>query len=215
MSLSAGHSISTRKRRGKVALYIGTSLTVLLGIGFSIEHFFDNDHYNPGFYEFPLVISLHVAPGGLYLALVIFQLTSRIRRDQPWLHHVVGWFTVGLGLISGAMAVTATVLFPFSGQAMIFFVAPFACYFVFALVRGFWCARHRNFIQHRKWMIRAFAIATAIATQRLILVPALILFGTQEETIRLASMMAFTSAFALHLCISEYWLHRTRQQPVG
>ena len=126
----------------------------------------------------------------------------------------MGRVGVMLGLVAGVTAIAVTIFFAFSGPAMIFFVAPFACYFGFALIRGYLAARSRNFRQHREWMIRAFAIASAIATQRLILVPALVVFGTDEVTIRLGSMMSFTSAFALHAMISEYWLHRTRQLPL-
>ncbi len=59
-------------------------------------------------------------------------------------------------------------------------------------------------------MIRALAIASAIATQRLIFVPILIFVGDDEATIRWASIVAFTSAFGLHALISEVWLQRTR-----
>jgi nitrate/nitrite transporter NarK len=110
------------------------------------------------------------------------------------------------------MAVVATILFPFSGPTMIFFVTPFACYFAYALARGYLFARRQEYGRHREWMIRAFAIATAIATQRLILVPALVFFGTEEDTIRLLSMLSFTSAFALHAVVSEYWLYTTREE---
>ena len=188
---------------------------VILGVGLSIEHFLDGAHYNPGFFKFPIIIGLHVAPGGLYLGLAFLQLITRIRERKPNIHKICGWIAVGLGVVSGIMAIAATLLFPFSGSAMILFVAPFALYFVFALVSGLTSARNHDFIQHRKWMIRAFAIATAIGTQRLILVPTLVLFGIEDDTVRLASMFAFTSAFVLHLSISEYWLYQTRPSQRG
>lgn len=81
------------------------------------------------------------------------------------------------------------VLFPFSVPAMIFSIAPFACYFAFALFRGLHFARQRDFTAHRAWMVRAFTIASAIATQRLILVPSLAILDTEAETIRVTSMM--------------------------
>ena len=194
----------------KKSLFVATAITVILGIGFSVEHFFDDNHYNPGFYQFPIVISLHVALGGLYIGLATLQFFPQIRLEKPVLHRVNGRITVGLGVVTSIMAVAAITLFPFSGQGMIFFVAPFACYFGLALVLGFQCARAGNFMQHRRWMIRAFAIATAIATQRLILVPSLIVFGTAPETIRMASMAAFTCAFMLHALVAEIWLHQSQ-----
>jgi hypothetical protein len=93
---------------------------------------------------------------------------------------------------------------------MILFVAPFAVYFGLALLRGYNLARQGDYLQHREWMIRALAIASAIATQRLILVPTLVVLGDDPDTIRWASMLSFTSAFALHAVISEAWINRTR-----
>jgi hypothetical protein len=95
---------------------------------------------------------------------------------------------------------------------MVFFVAPFAVYFAVALVRGFLSARRREFVEHRRWMIRALAIASAIATQRLILLPTLAVFGTDESTIRWASMSAFTIAFTVHSIVAEFWIGLGRPQ---
>jgi len=188
---------------------VTTAITISLGMGLSIEHFLDEEHYNPGFYEFPWIISLHVALGGSYLGLAVFQLAPRIRQTRPTLHHTVGRLAVALGLVSAATAIATTILFPFSGPAMIIFVAPFAGYFGFALLNGYRFARRHNFAQHRNWMIRALAIASAIATQRLILVPALLAMGDDPVTIRWVSMFSFTSAFALHALVSELWIRIT------
>ena len=191
---------------------IVTSLIVLLGIALSIEHFFDAHHYNPGFYEFPVTISFHVAFGGMYLGFAALQFVAAIRNRMPGLHRLIGRLAICSGLVASVTAVAATIFFPYSGQAMIYFVAPFAGYFGFALIQGYRCVRTRDFEHHRQWMIRAFAIASAIATQRLILVPTLYVLGTEQDTIRMVSMFSFTSAFVLHALVSEYWLYRARLQ---
>ena len=87
----------------------GTVFTILLATVSSIEHFLDDSHYNPGFYEFPWIISLHVAPGAAYLLLVVLQLTPRIRADRPDIHRNVGRLTVALGLTSATTAVLTTI----------------------------------------------------------------------------------------------------------
>lgn len=201
------------------AIAIAVVLISALGIGLGVEHFFDDEHYNLGFYEFPMVISLHVGLGAVYLVLALLQFVDGIRRRKPILHRLIGRTAVVTGLVTAVTAVVAIVLFPFSGPAMIFFVAPFAGYFAFALVYGLRAARRKEFVQHRAWMVRAFAIASAIATQRLILVPSLMVFGTEPETIRIASMLSFTGAFLIHAAISEYWLSLKKRAgealPVG
>ena len=73
---------------------IVTSVTVLLGIALSIEYFLDAHHYNPGFYEFPITISLHVACGGLSLAFAALQFVAAIRNRMPSLHLTGGWFVL-------------------------------------------------------------------------------------------------------------------------
>ena len=186
-----------------------------LGVLFAVEHFIDTDHYNPGFYEYPMIIGLHVAPGGVFLAFALLQLTPRLRSAYPAVHRIVGRLTVAAGLVSAVTAVFAIVLFPFSGPGMVFFVAPFAVYLGVALVRGFVFARKRNFVEHGKWMTRAFAIASAIATQRLILLPTLALFGTDDATIRWASMFAFTSAFVVHSIAAELWIRMGQREAAG
>ncbi len=185
----------------------------VLGVAFAVEHFLDTNHYNPGFYEFPVTISLHVGLGGVFLGLALLQMSSRMRGAFPRVHRVLGRVTVIAGVVSGVTAVFAIVLFPFSGSGMVFFVAPFAIYFAVALVRGFVSARQRRFVEHRRWMIRAFALASAIATQRLILLPILAVFGTAESTIRWASMSAFTLAFIIHSIAAELWIGLRRPQP--
>ena len=164
------------------------SFTIFLGVGLGIEHVLDEKHYNPGFYDYPLTIGLHVALGGSYLGLALLQFVSRIRNQLHIVHRNVGRIALSLGLVSAFTALTAIVLFPFSAPARVLFVAPFAGYFGFALIRGYRLARNGDYDKHREWMIRA--VAMAIAIQRLILVPALLPFGTEP---RWASMISFTA----------------------
>jgi Predicted membrane protein (DUF2306) len=46
--------------------------------------------------------------------------------------------------------------------------AIFLCgtFFLFALGKGLWHAIHREFAEHREWMIRGYAIGLAVATIR-------------------------------------------------
>jgi hypothetical protein len=107
-------------------------------------------------------------------------------------------------------------LFPFSGILTIVVAGPFACLFVFALARGIWLARRGRHLEHREWMIRAFAIGTAIATMRLIFVPALFAFGeATDERARWLSVVSFGIAFTVHSAVSELWIRATRSSRAG
>ena len=63
-------------------------------------------------------------------------------------------------------------------------------------------------------MIRAMAVGTSIATQRLIFVPALIALGGTIEVARWASVSAFAVAFGVHCIVAEWWI-RSPRGPAG
>jgi hypothetical protein len=65
-------------------------------------------------------------------------------------------------------------------------------------------------------MIRAFAIATSIATMRLLFVPALFAFGeATDERARWLSLTSFGIAFSVHSAIAEVWIRVTRSRREG
>jgi uncharacterized membrane protein len=208
----------------KRTIIVVTAILATLGIGFAVEHFLDLDHYNPGFDEHPIITRLHVALGGLYLGLAMLQFVGAVRSRFPRLHRVSGRIAVVAGIASGVTALLITAMFPFSGPIEMAVVGPFACLFLLSLCRGLWLARARRFAEHREWMIRAMAVATSIATMRLIFVPALVVMGASEELARWLSLTSFGIAFVIHSAVAEAWIRSTRegssrklvdQRPVG
>jgi uncharacterized membrane protein len=199
----------------KQALVTITALLALLGIGLSIEHLLDSNHYNPGFARHPLIIGSHVVLGGLYLAFALLQFTPSVRQRRPRLHRAMGRIAVAAGIVAGLTALLVTFLFSYSGPIAIGIVGPFACWFVVSLARGLWLARRRSYLPHREWMIRALAIGTSIATMRLIFVPSMLLLGDygDEERARWLSLASFGAAFVLHSAVAEVWIRATRRQP--
>ena len=82
--------------------------------------------------------------------------------------------------------------------------------FLFCLLKGWLCARRRDFVRHREWMIRAFGIALGIATTRPIM-------GAFFATSRLTHLtphdffgIAFWLGFTLTLLAAESWINYTR-----
>ena len=69
---------------------------------------------------------------------------------------------------------------------------------------------------HREWMIRAFAIGLAVATQRVIFIPAL--FAEADPTegpVATLSAVSFLAAFAVHVSVAEAWIRLTRRSGVA
>jgi len=195
------------------AITASTAILAILGIAAALEHIIDADHYNPGFYEYPVITRLHVTLGALFLGLAMLQFVGRVRARWPKLHRVSGRIAVFAGIVSGATALLITALFPFSGPLAMVVVGPFAFLFLLSLARGLWLARARRFADHREWMIRAMAVGTSIATMRLIFVPALLILGESEELARWLSLTSFGIAFLIHSTVAEIWIRSTRQDP--
>ncbi len=188
-----------------------TGFLALLGIGASVEHLFDADHYNAGFNEYPLTTLIHVIPGGLFLALAILQFNSKLRSKVPAVHRWSGRVAATLGVMAAAAALVIAIVFPFAGLVETVITGPFAVLFGYQLSRGFWLARHRRFAEHREWMIRAMALGTSIATQRLVFVPALFAIGPSNEVASWLSVTSFGIAFAIHCTVAEWWIRATRR----
>ena len=187
-------------------------MLALLGIALSAEHLLVDDHYNPGFLEHPVVTRLHVGLGAAYLALALPQFAARLRARRPAWHRAVGRAAAAAGGVTGVTALVMMTLFPFAGPATFVVAGPFAVLFVFALARGVGLARQGRIALHREWMIRAFAIGTAIATMRLLFVP--LLFGLGEATderARPLSVLCFALAFAAHAAVAEVWIRVSRR----
>ena len=65
-------------------------------------------------------------------------------------------------------------------------------------------------------MIRAFAIALAIATTRLISIPALLIVGVHTDgQVATLVIVSFTVAFVVHALLAEAWIRATRRRSVS
>ena len=86
----------------------------------------------------------------------------------------------------------------------------FGALFLFALIRVVRYGRSKNSQLQREWLIRAYAIALAVTTVRLVV-------GIFFATSRLSGLkpdeffgIAFWIGFVLHLVVAETWIMRHR-----
>jgi hypothetical protein len=184
-----------------------------VGVAASATHYL-NELYNPGFLEYPTIVALHVVLGGVYLLFAPFQFVKRIRSRHRGFHRRMGRVLVAIGLVVGATALFIGLVIPFSGWAESVLIALFGSLFLFALVKGFVPVPGRVAL-HREWMIRAFAIALAIATQRLIFIPSLFVAGEPTDgRIVTLSLAAWSAALVVHSSLAEVWIRLTRKRRV-
>ncbi len=184
----------------------------LIGIGASASYFF-REPANLGFLDYPTIVALHVVLGAVYLAFAPFQFVKRIRSRHLGYHRRMGRVLVAVGLVVGVTALFIGVVIPFSGWAERVLIGLFGSLFLFALGKGFVHIRARRVALHREWMIRAFAIALAIATQRVIFIPSLFVVAdpTDEQIVTL-SLAAWSAALVVHSSLAEIWIRLTRKR---
>ena len=200
--------------RSILAALIGFIIVVLalLGLAMAVNHLIA-EPYNPGFSRHPNFVAAHAILGGLYLALGAFQFVPQIRRHAIGFHRTNGRFLAAIALFIGASAIFIGAAIPFSGAPETVIISIFGAAYLFAIIAGVMAARGGRIKTHREWMIRAYAIGSAVVTMRLIFVPALIFAGAddQSDAARL-SIIAFTLAFAIHSSLAELWLRYTRER---
>src|ERR671910_2023062 len=177
-------------------LGVAVGFLALIGVGASVAPYLQ-EPYNPGFLEYPTIVAVHVVLGGLYLTLAPFQFVRRIRSRHLAYHRRVGRILVAIGVVVGVSALFMGLVIPFSGWGERVIIGLFGTLFLVALLKGFVHVRAGRVALHREWMIRAFAIGLAIATQRVIFIPALMITMSDPTDARFGTLLiaALAAAF--------------------
>lgn len=203
------------KKMPRRALVVAVGFLAFVGIAASATFSF-REPINPGFLAYPTIVGLHVVLGAIFLALAPLQFVGRIRSRRLAYHRRAGRLIVSVGLVVGATALFMGLVIPAGGWASRVVVGFFGALFLFALAKAFLHIRARRVALHREWMIRAFAIGLAIATQRLIFKLALLVTMTDstEQPTGMLSATAFTVAFLVNASVAEVWIRISRWQRV-
>ena len=157
----------------------------------------------------------HMLPGAVYLLGAPLQLSRRFRSRHYVLHRRMGRFLVGCAVVSGVLAVVLGVRFAWGGAIEASASVVFGGWFLFCLVRAIRAIRTNRVSQHRRWMIRAFAVSIGIATIRIwvgIFTGFQIgLLGMADATFPIKGTFgpAFWLGLGMHVLVGEWWLRRT------
>ncbi len=184
----------------------------ILGVGSAVFHYL-RPPYNEGFLRFPTIVNLHVVLGAAYLVFGVFQFAPFIRKRWPRYHRWAGRALLSAAVIIGGSALFMGLVIPFSGFPEQVVMGFFGVFFLLSVITGFVHARAKRFAEHREWMIRAYALGSAIVTMRLIFIPLLIINKVSSaEITALYSIGSFTVAFIVHALVAETWIRMTRRQ---
>lgn len=166
--------------------------------------------------HYPLLVA-HVFGGSVALVTCGFQVWPWFRSRFPLWHRRFGRTYVVAVVVGGLSGLFVGATTPFGAVAGTSNVL-LALLWLTTAVAGYRMARQRRFGDHRRWMIRSFALTVSIISNRIwAVVVFLALPGAAPETIAgLATWLGWT----VPLLISQWWLDRKkvttkRHQPVA
>ena len=200
-------------------LWIYTCLLSAIGIVVVIRRLLHlgvaSQTLDAGFVRHPLLTTVHILPGLLFVVLGPLQFRQTLRARRPALHRRMGLVLVASGAVIGVSALVMSPQMAIGGVNETAATTLFALLFLFSLGKGFAAIRRGDVAQHREWMIRAFAIGMAVAFVRPIVGA---FFATSRIThLRPESFFgtAFWLGFTIQLIAAEAWINYTRPVRLG
>lgn len=160
-----------------------------------------------GYAQKPLLTLLHILPGMIFLVLGALQFVKKIRKNYINFHRWSGRIYLMLGLVIGISAIIMSITIRFGGYAESSANIIFGSFFLFSLGKAYSSIRRKDFVLHREWMIRAYAIGLAVATMRPIIG---LFFAFTDIPFHEFFGYIFWIAFILHAFVAEKWIRFTR-----
>lgn len=170
-----------------------------------------DDEYAKRYVEHPWLAVAHIAPGVLYLIGAPFQLAYRIRSKAYWFHRRFGRLLLVAGLLSAIFAIAFGIPYAFGGVGESAAAVVFSLWMIACLVLAFRAIKQDRVVDHRRWMIRAFAIGLGVGSIRIWVA---IFSSTGLIDFQGSFAPAFWIAFVSHAVGAELWI-RTTPQPKG
>lgn len=166
-----------------------------------------------GFARHPVLTLAHIMPGLIFILLGPFQFMAGLRRRHPVLHRWTGRVFLAASLVIGVTALVMSPQMAIGGALEISATFVFGLLFLFAIARAFLAIRRRRVAEHRRWMIRAYAIGLAVATVR----PIVGFFFATRRITHLTPHeffgIAFWVGFLISVAAAETWIRFASPQP--
>ncbi|RSM90463.1 DUF2306 domain-containing protein [Kibdelosporangium aridum] len=167
-------------------------------------------------WHYPLLV-VHVIFASVAMITCVLQVWPWLRTRYPHVHRLSGRIYVFGGVLpAGLTAFAIGVITPFGPAALASGMVMAPLWLIFTY-KGYRAARQRLFVDHRKWMIRSFALTMSIITNRIWGVVFTISLMPQLETTFHGDdkLLTYSSAGAttwlgwvIPLLIAEWWLQR-------
>lgn len=163
------------------------------------------------------ILVAHVVFGSVALMTACLQVWPWLRQSHPAVHRTIGRvYVLGGVLPAGLLGLTIGAFSPFGPLARVSNVLLASLWLLFTIT-GYRMARQRRHVEHRRWMVRSFALTASIITNRLWAAIGFLVLSPQLNTLFDGSekMLTWTIAglatwmgWVLPLLIAEWWLER-------
>jgi uncharacterized membrane protein YozB (DUF420 family) len=160
----------------RIINYLGWAIILSVSFYFIYNNVFnyftyDKAHYGEDMWpSFAPLLLTHVVFGMIALVIGPLQFIPAIRKKYVKTHHTIG----KTYLISVLIAASASLYLSIdkiivTEKALNFGTGLMGLAIAWLLTSGmaYWSIRHRNFTQHREWMVRSFVVTTGFASFRL------------------------------------------------
>jgi len=154
----------------------------------------------------PVVMLLHVVPGGLFLLAAPLQLSARLRSRYAVVHRSLGYLLLLLAIPFALTGLYIGVRNPMFGPVGATAAVLLGSAFIHAGVRAYAAIRAGDRVSHRAWMLRFLALAYSIAVMRALSMIAFTLFSVSMSDIGAA---LFWIGPILSALAAEWWIRRT------
>ncbi|GAB3717612.1 DUF2306 domain-containing protein [Amycolatopsis oliviviridis] len=171
----------------------------------------------PGFTSHYWFLTAHVLFGAIAMAGALLQIWPWFRAKYPVAHRRIGRIYVFAGVLpAGLMAVTIGAFSPFGPTTRVANVLTGALWLACTFA-GWRAARRRRFGDHRRWMIRSFALTNLIILSRVIGPIAMVTLEPHVPTVFGGSGLAYLQAVSgitawlsltLVLIVTQWYLDR-------
>jgi Predicted membrane protein (DUF2306) len=163
------------------------------------------------FARFPVLTMVHILVALSFILMGPFQVSGWLRKRYPNFQRKSARLFLICGFIMGTTAlVMSFVMRSIGGVNQAASTVLFGALFLFALICVVRYRRNGDSRLQREWLIRAYAIALAVTSVRLVV-------GVFFATSRLSGLkpdeffgIAFWIGFVIHLMLAEAWIYRAR-----
>lgn len=165
---------------------------------------------NARFFASPFPVVLHIVASLIFSIGGAFQFFYAPPRSSGGRHKLAGRALVFCGLLASLTGLWMTQFYPravanFDGHALYLVRLVVGGAMTFSICCGLYCAYRRDFVSHRNWMIRAYALGLGAGTQVFTHIPWFVFPELRSELLRALCMSA---GWAINAVVAEWLIMR-------